>query len=51
VGSSDVTTLAPVLASSSTSSAVMAVTQSADLKYQCGECLGTYKEDIDLGKE
>ena len=46
MGSSDVTTLAPDLASSSTSSAAMAVTQSADL---CGECLGAYKDDIDLG--
>jgi len=49
MGSSDVPTLTPDLASSSTSSAAMAVTQSADLNYQCGECLGTYKDDIDLG--
>jgi len=27
----------------------MAVTKSADLNYQCGKCLGTYKDDIDLG--
>lgn len=27
----------------------MAVAGSADLDYQCSECFGTYKEDIDLG--
>ena len=30
-------------------SGVMAIPGSSDLDYQCSECFGTYKEDIDLG--